>query len=85
MRFMERSTIHLVAKAKPVQRVSQLSQTINKATLLTRIAVIDNSERVIASNVFEEQDFPSMTSGRVALLGDGKIDYHISLAILIIL
>ncbi|EHL00844.1 putative 3-hydroxybenzoate 6-hydroxylase 1 [Glarea lozoyensis 74030] len=32
--------------------------------------IIDNSERVIASNVFEEQDFPSMTSGRVALLGD---------------
>ncbi|KFY12171.1 hypothetical protein V492_04054 [Pseudogymnoascus sp. VKM F-4246] len=34
--------------------------------------LINKSERVIASNVFEEKDFPSMTSGRVALLGDGN-------------
>ncbi|MCJ1260515.1 hypothetical protein MMC22_000376 [Lobaria immixta] len=32
--------------------------------------IVDQSERVIASNVFEEQDFPSMAEGRVALLGD---------------
>ena len=34
--------------------------------------VISQAERVIASNVFEEKDFPSMVSGRVALLGDGQ-------------
>lgn len=34
--------------------------------------VIDKSERVIASNVFQEVEFPSMVQGRVALLGDGK-------------
>ncbi|KAK5100966.1 hypothetical protein LTS08_004572 [Lithohypha guttulata] len=32
--------------------------------------VVDQSERVIASNVFAEKDFPSMSRGRVALLGD---------------
>lgn len=32
--------------------------------------IVDQSERVIASNVFEEQEFPSMAEGRVALLGD---------------
>ena len=35
------------------------------------LPVIDNTDRVIASNVFEEKDFPSMISGRVVLLGDG--------------
>ena len=34
--------------------------------------VVDQSERVIASNVFEETDFPTMSKGRVALLGDGE-------------
>ncbi|KAK5987501.1 FAD-dependent monooxygenase pynG [Cladobotryum mycophilum] len=33
-------------------------------------SIIDKSERVIASNVFQETDFPSMFQGRVALLGD---------------
>ncbi|KAI9676092.1 MAG: hypothetical protein M1817_000835 [Caeruleum heppii] len=33
-------------------------------------SIVNRSERVIASNVFEEMDFPSMVSGRVALLGD---------------
>ncbi|KAL8734408.1 MAG: hypothetical protein Q9181_003229 [Wetmoreana brouardii] len=33
-------------------------------------SVVDQSERVIASNVFEEADFPTMSKGRVALLGD---------------
>ncbi|KAL2869058.1 FAD-dependent oxidoreductase [Aspergillus lucknowensis] len=33
-------------------------------------AIVDRSERVIASNVFEEADFPHMVQGRVALLGD---------------
>ncbi|KAL2001852.1 hypothetical protein VTN02DRAFT_1117 [Thermoascus thermophilus] len=32
--------------------------------------IVDKSERVIASNVFEETDFPAMAYGRVALLGD---------------
>ncbi|KAL8725321.1 MAG: hypothetical protein Q9166_007427 [cf. Caloplaca sp. 2 TL-2023] len=32
--------------------------------------IVDQSERVIASNVFEEADFPTMSKGRVALLGD---------------
>ncbi|KAK7423160.1 hypothetical protein QQX98_001236 [Neonectria punicea] len=32
--------------------------------------IIDKSERVIASNVFQEVEFPSMVQGRVALLGD---------------
>ncbi|KAL8677038.1 MAG: hypothetical protein Q9186_006501 [Xanthomendoza sp. 1 TL-2023] len=32
--------------------------------------IVDRSERVIASNVFEEVDFPTMSKGRVALLGD---------------
>lgn len=32
---------------------------------------MDSSERVVASNVFEEADFPHMVRGRVALLGDG--------------
>ena len=32
--------------------------------------MIDRAERVVASNVFEEKDFPSMVHGRVALLGD---------------
>ncbi|KAI4282770.1 MAG: hypothetical protein L6R38_002692 [Xanthoria sp. 2 TBL-2021] len=32
--------------------------------------IVDRSERVIASNVFEETDFPTMSKGRVALLGD---------------
>ncbi|KAE8221105.1 hypothetical protein CF319_g5482 [Tilletia indica] len=32
--------------------------------------VLDHSERVIASNVFAETEFPSMAAGRVALLGD---------------
>ncbi|ERF71506.1 hypothetical protein EPUS_00495 [Endocarpon pusillum Z07020] len=32
--------------------------------------IVDKSERVIASNVFEEMDFPTMSNGRVALLGD---------------
>lgn len=36
-------------------------------------SVVDRSERVIASNVFEETDFPTMSKGRVALLGDGKL------------
>lgn len=35
--------------------------------------VVDQSERVIASNVFEEKDFPHMSCGRVALLGDGEL------------
>lgn len=35
--------------------------------------VVDQSERVIASNVFEEMDFPTMSKGRVALLGDGIV------------
>jgi salicylate hydroxylase len=35
-------------------------------------AVVDQSERVVASNVFAEVDFPTMAKGRVALLGDGK-------------
>ncbi|PHH86105.1 hypothetical protein CDD83_10710 [Cordyceps sp. RAO-2017] len=33
-------------------------------------SIVDKSERVIASNVFQEVDFPSMYDGRVALLGD---------------
>ena len=32
--------------------------------------VVDRSERVIASNVFAETDFPSMVRGRVVLIGD---------------
>ncbi len=32
---------------------------------------MNSSERVVASNVFEEADFPHMVRGRVALLGDG--------------
>jgi salicylate hydroxylase len=32
--------------------------------------LVHEAERVIASNVFEEISFPSMSSGRVALLGD---------------
>ncbi|KAL8800506.1 MAG: hypothetical protein Q9182_005142 [Xanthomendoza sp. 2 TL-2023] len=32
--------------------------------------IVDRSERVIASNVFEETDFPTMSKGRIALLGD---------------
>lgn len=32
---------------------------------------MDEAERVIASNVFEEVDFPHMAKGRIALLGDG--------------
>ncbi|KAH6899710.1 putative monooxygenase [Thelonectria olida] len=41
--------------------------------------VIDKSERVIASNVFQEVEFPSMVQGRVALLGDAFSDskWHI--------
>ncbi|KAJ9299413.1 hypothetical protein DTO271G3_3035 [Paecilomyces variotii] len=34
-------------------------------------AIVNRSERVVASDVFEETDFPSMSYGRVALLGDG--------------
>ena len=41
------------------------------------IIVVNESERVIASNVFEETDFPTMSKGRVALLGDGQIMYTI--------
>ncbi|GAD98574.1 FAD binding monooxygenase [Paecilomyces variotii No. 5] len=33
--------------------------------------IVNRSERVVASDVFEETDFPSMAYGRVALLGDG--------------
>lgn len=33
--------------------------------------VVDQSERVIASNVFSEKDFPQMSLGRIVLLGDG--------------
>ncbi|KHN94313.1 Monooxygenase, FAD-binding protein [Metarhizium album ARSEF 1941] len=33
-------------------------------------SIIDKSERLIASNVFQEVEFPSMHNGRVALLGD---------------
>ncbi|OAQ80967.1 FAD binding monooxygenase [Purpureocillium lilacinum] len=33
-------------------------------------SIVDKSERVIASNVFQEVEFPSMYDGRVALLGD---------------
>lgn len=36
------------------------------------ILVVDQSERVLASDVFEEIAFPSMSKGRVALLGDGR-------------
>ncbi|KAI0205151.1 putative monooxygenase [Astrocystis sublimbata] len=32
--------------------------------------IVDRSERVVASDVFEEVAFPSMSKGRVALLGD---------------
>ncbi|KAJ9285043.1 hypothetical protein DTO027B5_6333 [Paecilomyces variotii] len=32
--------------------------------------IVNHSERVVASDVFEETDFPSMSYGRVALLGD---------------
>ncbi|KAJ5972070.1 monooxygenase [Penicillium vulpinum] len=32
--------------------------------------IVDESERVLASDVFEEVAFPSMAKGRVALLGD---------------
>ena len=38
-----------------------------------RFSVVDKSERVIASNVFEETDFPTMSKGRVALVGDGIV------------
>ncbi|KAL2013567.1 hypothetical protein VTN00DRAFT_1092 [Thermoascus crustaceus] len=38
--------------------------------LLQRRGTSVTSERVIASNVFEETDFPAMAYGRVALLGD---------------
>lgn len=34
--------------------------------------VVDRFKRVIASNVFEQTDFPTMSKGRVALLGDGE-------------
>ncbi|KAL8777580.1 MAG: hypothetical protein Q9194_002475 [Teloschistes cf. exilis] len=43
--------------------------------------IVDRSERVIASNVFEEVDFPTMSKGRVALLGDGEIDHNLSPAV----
>lgn len=33
-------------------------------------SIVDSAEKVVASNVFEESDFPSMFKGRVALLGD---------------
>ncbi|PLB49859.1 FAD/NAD(P)-binding domain-containing protein [Aspergillus steynii IBT 23096] len=33
-------------------------------------SIVDEAERVIASNVFAEVDFPHMAKGRVALLGD---------------
>ena len=36
------------------------------------MTVVNEAERVVASNVFEETDFPHMAKGRVALLGDGK-------------
>ena len=36
--------------------------------------IVNQSERVVASNVFQEVDFPAMTKGRVALLGDGELD-----------
>ena len=42
-------------------------------TLSPTRVVIYNTERVVASNVFEEKDFPSMVSGRVVLLGDGML------------
>ncbi|KAI0398134.1 putative monooxygenase [Xylariaceae sp. FL0594] len=32
--------------------------------------IVDHSIRILASNVFEEIEFPSMSKGRVALLGD---------------
>ncbi|KAI1391902.1 putative monooxygenase [Hypoxylon trugodes] len=32
--------------------------------------IVDQSERVLASNVFAEVEFPSMSKGRVALVGD---------------
>ncbi|KAA8649452.1 FAD-dependent oxidoreductase [Aspergillus tanneri] len=35
-------------------------------------SIVDQAERVIASNVFEEVDFPHMAKGRIALLGDGE-------------
>lgn len=44
-----------------------ISVTYNAGTL-----VVDRSERVIASNVFEQTDFPTMSKGRVTLLGDGE-------------
>ncbi|KAK8930284.1 FAD-dependent monooxygenase paxM [Metarhizium anisopliae] len=37
-------------------------------------SIIDKSERVVASNVFQEVEFPSMYNGRVALLGDAIED-----------
>ena len=39
--------------------------------------IVNQSERVVASNVFQEMDFPAMTKGRVALLGDGEFDRSI--------
>ncbi|THC92759.1 hypothetical protein EYZ11_007751 [Aspergillus tanneri] len=37
-------------------------------------SIVDQAERVIASNVFEEVDFPHMAKGRIALLGDVLAD-----------
>lgn len=33
---------------------------------------MDSSERVIASNVFQELEVPHMVKGRIVLLGDGE-------------
>ena len=44
-------------------------------TLISKSSsVVNRSERVVASNVFEASEFPNMTQGRVALLGDGTSD-----------
>ena len=50
--------------------------TVTTLDLLT-VLVVNEAERVIASNVFEEVSFPSMSAGRVALLGDGKHAPHL--------
>ena len=71
MRFTGRNSIHMAGTRRWEIVRSTILLSANARYCLLNLLVVDNTERVIASNVFEEKDFPSMISGRVALLGDG--------------
>jgi hypothetical protein len=42
------------------------------------LLVINEVERIVATDVYEEASFPAMATGRIALLGDCKLSNQLS-------